>query len=642
MREKGWRRRGKLAALALLVPLLLCFTYDNRLNESSYRPYQEDLLEVVSDSDIASEYDAIVVGTDPEGLMAAISAARNGQKVLLAEPRDRSVLGGLMTIGWLNSLDLNKAPVSYRLWKKPVYLDKGLFQEWYDGIRGTSFDVNHAANMFYRMVRAEPNIDLLMGARGLEPVMEGSRVAGVRLAAGGEKRDIRAKAVIDATQDADVAAAAGARFTLGREDLGEPDARMAVTLVIKLSGVTDEAWNRLKKHKGTGFDDRSIWGYQEAREYESSDPKRVGIRSLNMGRQDGDTLLINSMQIYGVDPLHPESLEEGLRVGRAEAPRIVDYLKKTFPEFEPLEFAGTASELYVRETRHLVGEYRLTMADLMENRDHWDAIAYGAYEVDIQSLDANNKGSIMMVPDQYGVPFRCLVPLDVDGLLVVGRSASFDTLPHGSARVMPLGMATGEAAGAAVKLASERGMTLRELSRSEEAIAELRGRLKKQGMDLSMRKFPQPEYAKHKDYKGLLAAAGMHLTIGGYSNEGWQLDSATNPRRFASQIRTMQKRRPDVFASPIDGAFLSAQPTDKPLSLEQAAAVIARAAGIEPAGSGSGSGDDADGALKALVARGWIGEATIGGMADPRRLTNGDSFMLVRDVMEYGADEKFE
>lgn len=101
------------------------------------------------------------------------------------------------------------------------------------------------------------------------------------------------------------------------------------------------------------------------------------------------------------------------------------------------------------------------MADLMENRDHWDAIAYGSYEVDIQSLDVNNKGSILMVPKQYGVPFRSLVPLNVDGLLVVGRAASFDALPHGSARVIPLGMATGEAAGAAVKLAMERGVTLR-------------------------------------------------------------------------------------------------------------------------------------------------------------------------------------
>ena len=111
------------------------------------------------------------------------------------------------------------------------------------------------------------------------------------------------------------------------------------------------------------------------------------------------------------------------------------------------------TELYVRESRHIYGEYRLTLADVMENRDHWDVIGYGSYDIDIQSTSVGNPGTIMLSPIQYGVPFRSLVPLKVDGLLVVGRAASFDTIPHGSARVVPLGMAEGEAAGAAVKLA---------------------------------------------------------------------------------------------------------------------------------------------------------------------------------------------
>jgi hypothetical protein len=630
----GWKRICKIVGYLLLVPLLLCFTYQNRLNESTYKPFQEPLDTVVSASHIASEYDVIVAGTDPEGIVAAISAARNGLKVLLTEDRDRPILGGLMTLGWLNSLDLNKAPVSYRFWNNPVYLDKGLFQEWYNGIRGTSFDVNHAANLFYRMVSSEPNIDLLMMVRKMEPLMEGNHVVGMDLVKeNGEEIRVRTKAIIDATQDADIAVAAGAAYTLGREDIGEPDGQMAVTLVFKLSGVTGKVWHGLKQHKNTGFDNRSIWGYQDAREYASSDPSRVKIRSLNIGREDGDTVLINSMQIYGIDPLDPESLKEGMRIGEKEAPLIVDFLKKKFKEFRNVEFAGTAPELYVRESRHIQGEYRLTMSDLMENRDHWDAIAYGSYEVDIQSLNANNKGSIMMVPEQYGVPFRCLVPLKVDGLLVVGRSASFDTLPHGSARVIPLGMATGQAAGAAVKLALDRGVTLRDLSKSADGIAELRHRLTKQGMDLKMRSFPTPAYANHKDYQGLLAATSHFLTIGGYSNDGWNLDEASNPKRFASQIRIVQKRYPETFARALTSEFIGGSSSDGSLDLDQAAYTIALAAGIS---------DDKKAALQALADRGWIRKETIDGLADRDRLTNGDTFTIVRDVMEYGVGITFE
>jgi len=626
------KRQGTIIGYLLLVPLLLCLTYQNRLHESNYKVVQEPLDPVVSAERLADEYDVIVAGTDPEGIMAAISASRNGLKVLLVENRDRPVLGGLMTLGWLNTLDLNKAPVNYRLWKDPVYLNKGLFQEWYNGIRGTSFDVNRAANLFNRMVSAEDNIDLLLHVREMEPVLDGNQVVGMRLAReDGRESVVRAKAIIDATQDADVAAAAGAAYTLGREDLGEPEARMAVTLVFKLSGVTDEVWRKMKRFDNTGFDSRSIWGYQEAREYVSSDSSRVQMRNLNIGRQDGDTVLINSMQIYGIDPLDPESVSEGLRIGEKEAPLIVEFLKARFEQFRDVEFAGTAPELYVRETRHIVGEYRLKMADLLENRDHWDAIAYGAYEVDIQSLDANNKGTILMVPKQYGVPFRSLVPLKVDGLLVVGRSASYDTLPHGSARVIPLGMATGEAAGAAVKLALEREVSLRELSSSPEAMTELRQRLTAQGMDLTMRSFAPPAYTKHPAYPGLLTAASMALSSGGYGND-WKLDETTNPQRFLNQMRTLQKRYPELIRQTLTGSSIGGASAKDALDLDLAAYMIAQAAGLAA---------DRQTALQALADRGWIRDETIANLADRERLTNGDAFMLVRDLVQYGAGVVF-
>ncbi len=628
------KRPGTIIGYLLLVPLLLCLTYQNRLHESNYKVAQEPLDPVVSAERLADEYDVIVAGTDPEGIMAAISASRNGLKVLLVENRDRSVLGGLMTLGWLNTLDLNKAPVNYRLWKDPVYLNKGLFQEWYDGIRGSSFDVNRAANLFIRMISAEENIDLLLHARTMEPMLEGSQAVGMRLATvDGREFVVRAKAIIDATQDADVAAAAGAPYTFGREDLGEPEARMAVTLVFKLSGVTDEAWRKMKRFDNAGgFDSRSIWGYQEAREYVSSDSSRVQMRNLNIGRQDGDTVLINSMQIYGIDPLDPESVNEGLRIGEKEAPLIVEFLKTRFEQFRGVEFAGTAPELYVRETRHILGEYRLKMADLLENRDHWDAIAYGSYEVDIQSLDANNKGTILMVPKQYGVPFRSLVPLKVDGLLVVGRSASFDTLPHGSARVIPLGMATGEAAGAAVKLALERGVSLRELSLSPEAIGELRQRLTEQGMDLTMRSFSPPAYTKHEAYPGLAAAASLALASGGYGND-WKLDEMTNSQRFLNQMRTLQKRYPELIRQTLTASSVGGASAKDALGLDLAAYMIAKAAGLD---------DDRQTALQALAERGWIRDETIANLADRERLTNGDAFMLVRDLVQYGAGVVFE
>ena len=632
--------RQKTFVIVLVVVLLAgCFSawrMWQQARETAHTDVHQQLQPVRTVAEPKEAYDVIVAGTDPEGVMAAVSAARNGLKVLLVDGRDREALGGLLTLGWLNSLDLNKSP-NQPLGGKLTFLDKGLFQEWYDQIEGTSFDVNTAANAFNRMVANEPNIDVLLKVREMEPVLTGSQVSGLRVTReDGSSVQIGAKALIDATQDGDLAAAADVPFTFGREDIGEPNARMAVTLVFKLSGVTQKIWESFGRHPQSGIDKMSAWGFPSAKDYVSSNPERVKIRGLNIGRQNDDTILINAMHIFDVDPLDPQSVAEGIAIGEKEAPRIVEYLKEKFPEFRKLSFAGTAPELYVRESRHIQGEYRLTIADLMENRDWWDAVAYGSYEVDIQSKNPNDAGAIMMKPQAYGVPFRTLVPLRVDGMLVVGKAASFDSLPHGSARVVPLGMATGEAAGAAAKLALEKGISFRELSRSEADIAELRKRLTAQGMDLAMPSFKQPDYAKHPAYPGLLAAVSMSLSYGNYDNKLFDLDGASNALRFAYNMAGVKRVHPDLFpGSPVDAASrLPGDPAKLPLSLDQAAYTVAVAAdlGVETP----------DRALAALMEKGWLLEETIGGIVNREKLTNGDAYMLIRDLMAQYAGVTYE
>jgi len=592
---------------------------------------------LVSTGSPAAAYDVVVVGTDPEGVTAAVSAARNGLKVLLVEPRQRNMLGGLMTIGWLNSLDMNKSPVVNSKFPEKT-LNKGIYQEWYTMIEGTSFDVIRAANAFQKLVQDEPNIDLLMNAQ-VTPILEGSTITGMSIATDkGKQHSVRAGAVIDATQDADIAAAAGAPFTLLREDLGESaDNRIAVTLVFKIKGVTDQVWQEMRKGvgPGEGSDSRSIWGYGSARAYQSTNPDRVRIRSLNIGRQDDNTILLNTMQIYGIDPLDPASLAEGIQIGKKEAPLIVDYLKKKYKAFRNVTYAGVAPELYVRESRHIVGEYRLTLADLMENRDFPDAIAYGSYEIDIQGSstskpDSVQTGSVLMNPAQYGVPFRTLVPKEIDGLLVVGRSASFDSLPHGSARVIPLGMATGEAAGAAVKLAKEKKKSLRELSRSSSDMKQLRERLTKQGMDLRMRPIKQQAYAKHKNYEGLLVAADIFATVGGYKNDKWGLDDLSNSQRFINVYRRLQKKYPRFQSDVAITDYLDAN-QKKDLKWEDVAYMIARLANQTVS---------KDKASDWLIGQGWIRKQTVQDFKNPNKLTNGESYMVIRDLVENVAGVK--
>jgi hypothetical protein len=597
------------------------------------------LLRVESAADIKDSYDVIVAGTDPEGIAAAVSASRNGLRTLLVDGRGRDILGGLFTLGWLNTIDMNYAPERNALGQKYKPLNQGIFSEWFQKIEGDSFDVVTAANAFYEMVKKEPNIDLLLGTQAMEPILApgaggASRIEGITVTKGdGTKQAIRAKAVIDATQDGDIAAASGVPFTYGREDLGDKNAKMAVTLVFRLKNVTPDVWNQIRKrlngddNPNTGANEVSAWGYPEMYNYPEVNQGKVKMRGLNIGRQNDNTVLINALQIFGIDGADPASRQKGIEIGKQEIPHVVEYLQKHFPEFRNVELDASAPELYVRETRHIRGEYRLSIIDVLENRDQWDRIAFGSYPVDIQRTSPSDNGAVVCAPEQYAVPFRSLVPLKVDGLLVVGRAASYDTLAHGSARTVPVGMAEGQAAGAAAKLAIEKGVTFRQLAASRDDIAALQKRLNDQKMDLKPFSIKPQPFMLHKQYEGLKAAVSLALAYGGYDNN-FQLDEPSNPKRFANVMNGARKIKPSAFSGDANGALRGMSDDDagkKPLTLEQAAYTAAQALGWKVSSAG---------ALAELENKGFLKKETANSFADKNRLTNGDTYMIVKDLRD--------
>lgn len=587
------RKVGVILLFILASALLLWY----RLGNDSVE--KQVVAPIQSVNELAPSYDVIVVGTDPEGIAAAVSAARNGLSTLLMDGKDREILGGLMTLGWLNSLDNNYSPQTSIVPGRHPVLNKGIFQEWYDQVEGTSFDVNTAAQAFHTLVSAEPNIDVLLKVKEMSPIVEtldGKKtVTGIQITKeDGTEAKVEAIAVIDATQDADIAAEAGVPFTIGREDIGDPESNMAVTIVFRLNNVTEEVWNAMRSRAGAAESDAmSIWGasYAGTWEYPTTNPDRIRMRGLNIGRQNDESLLINALQIFNVDPFSEESRQEAYELAHKELPLVVDYMKKEYPELEPIVLGELAPEIYVRESRHMMGEYRLSIVDLLDNRDHWDRIAFGSYRVDIQSTSFHDRGVEIFKPVQYAIPFRSIVPLEVDNLLVVGRSASFDTLAHGSARVIPVGMAAGEAAGASVKLIKETNMTFRELSRSKPDIERLQELLNHQGMELKPIQIEPPKYAKHPAYEGLKAAVSLNIAAAAHTEDDpseFYLDNPSNAQRMVNHMLQIKKVYSDYFTGhPSNGIHGIEEANKVPLSLSLASYIIVRGLDQEIAREGT-------------------------------------------------------
>ncbi len=582
-----------------------------------------DLVDL-KDSYVKGSYDLIVVGSDPEGVAAAVSGARNDLSTLLVDTRP--ILGGLMTRGWLNSLDMNYGPDG-------SILNKGIFEEFYNQLNGDSFDVQEAANVFHNMVNKEEKLDLLMSVERFEPLLEegeqSNSVNGIKVLAGdGELLKIKADAVIDATQDADLAAAAGVPYTVGHADFGRPEDNMAATLVFRLEGLNNLDWFNIyyylmyrDQDRNSGANFYSAWGFgEQARKYKSIS-SRVALRGLNIGRQNDGSILINALQIFDVNPLSPMAKKEARTLALIELPRLVSFIAREVPGFSSVKLAGVAPELYIRESRHILGEYRLTIDDVLEHRDFYDRVALGSYPVDIQATGPKDKGAVMGAPIQYAVPLRSLIPQGVENLLVVGRSAAFDSLAAGSARTIPVGMSAGQSAGAAVALALEERKSMRELAQSYDLMEKLHQRLNEQGMELNAFNIRQMAVAQHWAYPGLKFMRRLGLAWGGYNND-YGLDREMEEQKFINSLsRAVKQTSAGVTANP------RLWEEGNSLTLQDTAYMFCRYLGLNM---------NKQKAFQYLEEQGfWDGELLAKIHANEDVITVGMGYMLIEDFIEW-------
>jgi hypothetical protein len=149
---------------------------------------------------------------------------------------------------------------------------------------------------------------------------------------------------------------------------------------------------------------------------------------------------------------------------RGQMRQIEAFLRRYVPGFEASYVVQSGAQIGVRETRRVMGEYRLDVDDVLGARKFDDAIARGAYPVDIH----NPKGSgtvLKRLPpgEAYDIPLGCLLPKNTERVIVAGRCISGSHEAHSSYRVMPIVMATGQAAGICAALAARAGSRPRDV-----------------------------------------------------------------------------------------------------------------------------------------------------------------------------------
>jgi hypothetical protein len=418
----------------------------------------------------SSDAPLVVVGAGPAGCAAALAAARMGAEVWLIERY--GFPGGMATMGlvhpWMTYYAGDKqiiggvfAEVVERLKLQSAFTDSSHFSQ-----RHHCFDPEALKQILLDML-VEAGVKLLLHSLLIDAQAEAGRITRLVVASKSGIEELRPQLVIDASGDGDVAAWAGAAYEKGRAEDG---LMQPMTLHFRMAHVdvtrmpSREEINQI---------------YETAKLAGEIDCPRENL--LWFDTTISDQIHFNTTRVNRVDGTSRDDLTRAEIESRRQTQEIVRFLQRRVPGFEKAILVQTAPQIGVRETRRIVGEYMLTAEDVLGARKFDDGIALSSYPIDVHN-PAGTGTVIRYLPEgeYYSIPYRCLIPRQMAGLLVAGRPISATHDAHASARIQAVCYATGQAAGVATALALGEGLEPRQVK-----VGKLQEALRSQGAILA-------------------------------------------------------------------------------------------------------------------------------------------------------------
>ncbi len=426
--------------------------------------------------------DVLVCGGGPSGVMAAVAAARAGAQVLVVERHP--FVGGSSTAAlvhpWLTFHNKRGQQVLAGLGQELVSRLQamgGALGHLRDSIGFvhslTPFDPDLTKWAMQQML-LESGAQVLVGTTIFAVETHGHSVRAVRAVNKSGQVRIEADLFIDCSGDADIAFRADAPLQSSRAD-GKLSTQ-PMTMNLRLSGVD---WAPIRRfivgnpgefHHETLFDElrrgeplTAVSGYFSLW---CEKGRTLGIprdRLLFFSGVRGDECYVNTSRVTQLDGTDGEQYSQAELEGRRQVYALAVWLREHVAGFESSYISCVPTQIGVRETRRIVGDYVLNQDDVVRGSRFEDAIARSAYPVDIHAPAGDGLVTSEAPADFYEIPFRCLLPQNLDNLIVAGRCISATHEGHASTRLTPTCFAMGQAAGAMAALCARHKKRPREL-----------------------------------------------------------------------------------------------------------------------------------------------------------------------------------
>ena len=401
--------------------------------------------------------DVLVLGSGPSGLAAAYNAAKNGARVILIEQSGE--IGGISTSGlmshWTGSCG---SPLYHEILRRSA--EKNEFKT----DNPTLIDPEKLKTLYFEMLD-EVGVKILLYTFAVDTICDGDKVLGAKVVNKSGITDIYAEITIDATGDGDIAAASGAEFILGRESDNQ---MQPATLMFKVGGVDC---------------DRAVFLPSFESTYQTEKGELQALAKQHIPYPAGHILTYkttlpgivtcNMTNAVGIDGTNADDLTKATVTCRRQMDDIVKYLREFVPGYENCFIISSASLIGIRETRHFKGEYTLNEQDILEAKVFDDYVVKDAYfNFDVHNitgagLDKTGVQHGFKQPKGYTIPYRCLLPVDKENLLLCGRNISGTHMAHSNFRAMPICVGIGEAAGTAAAIAVKQGINIKNLDAKE-------------------------------------------------------------------------------------------------------------------------------------------------------------------------------
>ena len=487
-------------------------------------------------------YDVVVVGGGVSGCAAAIASARVGAKTILIETL--GILGGMMNVsgppGWAFSHLWNERGeqiIAGIVEETHHRLEKAGHALPYPKPEDRNFTNAYAfvdpdwwGLLIFEMIR-ENKVELLMHSLAVEPIKKGKKVTGVVVENTSGRMAVMGKVIIEATGEGDIAVRAGVPFSKvdrTKEEIDPPSITFhmdgvdwdKVTAYMKANPeqylgdaygmqITPDMEAQRKKRLDRFMKCKSIIDLVKEGVLGTIDFKALTRKALDAGDlhpygdlgffftpRDGghiQPIFQHSAQIPDCDATNVRELSTGEMEARRQVVIALNAAKKYLPGFENAYFTRLTSCMRTREGRHMVGDYQLTSDDVDQARKFDDVIAKcgmptstggpfhsAAHPGSAMNIDPNRKYHRVKDGGSYDIPYRAMVPKNVENMLMTGKLVS--VTEDFKRDLLPDNIVWGQAAGAAAALCARKDITPRQM---EKDVKELQDILVKQGAILT-------------------------------------------------------------------------------------------------------------------------------------------------------------